>query len=295
MLKPIVSIVVTTYNHQKYITDCLDGILMQQTTFPFEIILGEDESTDGTREICIEYANRHPDKIKLFLRSRKDVIYVNGNPTGRYNFIQNLKSSSGKYIAICEGDDYWTDPLKLQKQVNFLEGNKEYSICWTNYKIDEMGTLKNPHWVEGFFKVSYKDIDFNNFGTPYCTYTLTCMFKSSLIKAVNIDNFKFFKDNTLYTLCLQKGKGAVLNFFGGVYRIHNTSIYSTASKYKQAISNYSNLAEILIKIPESRVQNIKNKKRIWEKEFHKELKKQPFSKLKKLLIRFKFYRQFKNA
>lgn len=293
--QPMVSVCVQTYQHGNYIKECLDGILMQQTTFTFEILLGEDASTDGTREICLEYAQKHPDKIRLFLHHRENNIAINGTPTGRFNFLYNLYNARGNYIALCEGDDYWTDPLKLQKQVDFLEGNEGYTICWTNYKIDEMGTLKNPHWVEGFFKVSYKDIDFNNFGTPYCTYTLTCMFKSSLIKAVNIDNFKFFKDNTLYTLCLQKGKGAVLNFFGGVYRIHNTSIYSTASKYKQAISNYSNFAEILIKIPESRVENIKNKKRIWEREFFKELKKQPFSKFKKLLIRFKFYIHFKNA
>lgn len=125
-LAPLVSVCVQTYNHERYIEACLEGILMQQTTFPFEIILGEDESSDGTREICKAYAQKHPDKIKLFLRSRKDVIFINGRPTGRYNFIENLKASTGKYIALCEGDDYWTDPLKLQKQIEFLEPNRDY-------------------------------------------------------------------------------------------------------------------------------------------------------------------------
>lgn len=133
-----VSVVVTTYNHKSYIKQCLDGILMQQTTSPFEIILGEDESSDGTREICKEYAKKYPDKISLFLRSRKDVIYINGNPTGRFNFIENLKVAKGKYIALCEGDDYWTDPLKLQKQVDFLEANDDFSGCFHNTMfIDE--------------------------------------------------------------------------------------------------------------------------------------------------------------
>ena len=141
MSLPLVSIVVTTYNHEDYIKKCLDSILEQQTNFPIEIILGEDESSDGTRKICQDYANRFPDIIKLFLRSRKDVIYINGRPTGRYNFIESLKSAKGKYIALCEGDDYWIDPNKLQKQVDFLEANPNLSAChhWQKIAIFEDG------------------------------------------------------------------------------------------------------------------------------------------------------------
>jgi glycosyltransferase involved in cell wall biosynthesis len=124
-----VSVCVPTYQHSKFVTKCLDGILMQQTSFPFEIIIGEDESSDGTREICMQYADAHKDKIRLILRSRKDVVYINGNPTGRYNFINTIMESKGEYIALCEGDDHWTDPLKLQKQVDFLEANKNYAGC----------------------------------------------------------------------------------------------------------------------------------------------------------------------
>ena len=118
---PLVSICVQTYQHAPYIAECLEGLLKQKTTFPYEIILGEDESNDGTRDICKAYAKKYPEIIRLFLRRREDVIYINGNATGRYNFIQNLRTARGKYIALCEGDDYWTDPLKLQKQVIFLE------------------------------------------------------------------------------------------------------------------------------------------------------------------------------
>ena len=129
---PLVSVSVVTYNHEKYISECLDGILMQKTDFPFEILLGEDESTDGTRDICIEYAKQYPDKIKLYLHSRDNNIKINGIPTGRFNFLYNLTHAKGKYIALCEGDDYWTDPLKLQKQVDFLEGNPDFAICFHN-------------------------------------------------------------------------------------------------------------------------------------------------------------------
>ena len=97
---PKVSVCVQTYQHGNYIKQCLESILMQKTTFPFEIILGDDESTDGTREICQEYANKYKDKIQLFLRHRKDVIYVNGNATGRFNFIENCLKTYNIPISI---------------------------------------------------------------------------------------------------------------------------------------------------------------------------------------------------
>jgi glycosyltransferase involved in cell wall biosynthesis len=141
----VVSVVVVTYNHENYIEQCLDSLLSQQTDFEFEIILGEDDSTDNTRAICKEYALQYPEKIRLFLRSREDVIYINGNPTGRFNFMENLKAAKGKYIALCEGDDYWTDPLKLQKQVDVLESNPCLIAChhWQKYAI-----FKNRDYVE---------------------------------------------------------------------------------------------------------------------------------------------------
>lgn len=131
---PIVSVCVQTYQHSNYIKQCLDGILMQQTNFPFEILLGEDESTDGTREICLEYAKKYPDKIRLFLHHRENNIEVNGIPTGRFNFLYNLFQAKGSYIALLDGDDYWTDPLKLQKQFDFLNENPETVFTFTSNK-----------------------------------------------------------------------------------------------------------------------------------------------------------------
>jgi len=145
--EPLVSICVQTFQHESYISQCLDSILMQQTNFAFEIILGEDESLDRTRAICVQYAEKHPDVIRLFLRSRKDVIYINGNPTGRFNMLENIKSASGKYIAMLEGDDYWTDPLKLQKQVDLLESNKKLIAC--------------HHWQKNAKKIGDKYLEFD--------------------------------------------------------------------------------------------------------------------------------------
>ncbi len=125
----MVSVITNTYNHKEYIADAIESVLMQKTTFSFELIIGEDGSSDGTREICLDYAEKYPNQIRLFLRSRKDVIYINGRPTGRHNIIENIKSSSGKYIALLPGDDYWTDPLKLQKQIDILESDSSLVAC----------------------------------------------------------------------------------------------------------------------------------------------------------------------
>lgn len=137
---PKVSVCIQAYNHVHYIRQCLDSILTQVTDFSYEIILGEDESSDGTRHLCLEYADRFPDKIRLFLRSRKDVIYVNGAATGRYNFLENLKTARGKYIALCDGDDFWTDSLKLQKQASYLDQHIRCSAVFTdNIGVDRSG------------------------------------------------------------------------------------------------------------------------------------------------------------
>src|SRR5690606_14491808 len=146
---PLVSVCVITYQHVNFISDCLEGILMQQTFFPIEIIIGEDESTDGTREICIEYASKYPDKIRLYLRNRKtsQLFDENGKYICRFNGRWNRESARGKYIALCEGDDYWTDPLKLQKQVNIMENNTRIYGCFHSVEIkDEFFNKLNNYY-----------------------------------------------------------------------------------------------------------------------------------------------------
>lgn len=123
----LVSVLMLTYNHEKFVGKAIKSILSQKTYFPFEIIIGEDFSTDSTREICIEFARNNPDKIKL-LPSEKNLGMLP-------NFIRTLNSCEGEYIGFCEGDDYWTDTLKLQKQVDFLNSNPNYAIVHTNKKV----------------------------------------------------------------------------------------------------------------------------------------------------------------
>jgi len=120
-IQPLVSVVTITYQHAPYIRQCLDSILMQETDFPYEIIIGEDGSTDGTREICIEYANKYPEKIRLFLRDRKLSHYTDSRGRSiRFNGHFSRAEARGKYIALCEGDDYWCNKNKLQLQINYI-------------------------------------------------------------------------------------------------------------------------------------------------------------------------------
>ncbi len=132
MTNPTVSVSVITYQHAPYIRQALDSVLMQQVDFQIEICLGEDGSSDGTREICQEYGARHPETIRLFLRDRSDPGRQQFRAPFMRNFVETLKACRGKYIALLDGDDYWTDPLKLQRQVDFLEAHREYSLCFSN-------------------------------------------------------------------------------------------------------------------------------------------------------------------
>ena len=122
--RPLVSILCTAYMHQEYIAQTLDSFLMQETDFPFEILVSDDASADGTAQIIEDYAARYPDVIRPFIM--KENIFSQGR-----NFYTEFffPQARGKYICLCEGDDYWTDPGKLQMQADFLEEHPEYSAC----------------------------------------------------------------------------------------------------------------------------------------------------------------------
>ncbi|MBI5134906.1 glycosyltransferase [Candidatus Uhrbacteria bacterium] len=125
--KPLVSIVCATYNHELYIAQAIESFLMQKTAFEVEIIIGEDCSADKTKEICIFYKKKHLDKIKLLLQEK--------NIGAMQNHVSALRASEGKYIANCDGDDYWTDSYKLQKQVDYMERHPECSLCFHAVEI----------------------------------------------------------------------------------------------------------------------------------------------------------------
>ena len=120
---PVVSVHLLTYNHADYIREAIESVLMQEVDFPMEIVLGDDDSSDGTREICIEYAKQHPDLIRLQLHHRENNHKLDGTPTHLFQFYYNTFQLRGQYFAVLSGDDYWTDPQKLQKQADHLSQN----------------------------------------------------------------------------------------------------------------------------------------------------------------------------
>ena len=124
--KPLVSVVMITYGHEKYICDALNGVFIQNYDGPIELIIANDNSPDKTDEVIKEYLSTHPAPKNLNIRYTKHEQNKGMMP----NFIWALEQANGKYIALCEGDDYWTDNLKLQKQVDFLEKNEDYVLTF---------------------------------------------------------------------------------------------------------------------------------------------------------------------
>lgn len=138
MTEPLVSVKMITYNHAPYIAQAIEGVLHQKTTFPFELLIGEDCSTDGTREIVFDYEKKYPNVIKVITSDKNVGMKKNG--------YRISKASRGKYIAFCEGDDYWHRPGKMQKQVNYLESHPECGLVHSDYDrylVRSGRTIKN--------------------------------------------------------------------------------------------------------------------------------------------------------
>ncbi len=135
-MTPLVSVCCITYNHEPYIRQCLEGFLIQKTNFPIEILIFDDASTDNNQSIIKDFASKD-NRIVTYLQTE------NQWSKQKYGLIEWLfPAARGKYIALCEGDDYWTDPLKLQKQVDFLEANEDCSLCFHPVKMIFVNNMK---------------------------------------------------------------------------------------------------------------------------------------------------------
>ena len=231
LAKMKVSVSLITYNQEKFIALAIESVLRQKTNFDFEIIIGEDESADNTRDIVIDYKNRYPDKIKVILNSRDNVIYINGKPTGRWNFINNLKNVRGQYIALLEGDDYWTSPYKLQKQADFLDQNPECSMCFHDVQIvseeGELISIQSPRKKKRIYTL--KDLLKGNF-----IYTCSVMYRRGLFKEFPDWFYKTpLADWPLHILNAQHGDIGYISEVMGAYRIHGGGIYSSMGEMEQ--------------------------------------------------------------
>ena len=241
MKTPVVSICCVTYNHAPFIRKCLDGFLMQETTFPIEILIHDDCSTDGTTEIIREYEAKYPD---LIFPLYEEVNQYQQGKAGEID-LYNYNRAHGKYIAYCEGDDYWTDPLKLQKQVDFMEANPEYSVCFHDYSIYNT-------WHEKFINncISENTDDFDvslemflhakiNIGKP-----LTMMFRLDLYEFQWHTYYTRFCDMMEIMHLLLKGKGRFLKFVGGQYNMHAGGVSTTNPDLRRSFEYCTDVQEM---------------------------------------------------
>lgn len=218
---PLVSIRCLVYNHEPYLRQCLEGFVMQKTNFPFEAIVHDDASTDGSAAIIREYAEKYPDIIKPIYETENQYSKHDGSLTRIVNSYLH-----GKYIAWCEGDDYWIDPLKLQKQVDFLEANPEYSMCFHNafkYYVD-----KNK--VEMFAPFS-EDCDLSEHDAVCNWYVPTASIltvSSVRKKRPNWVHNIYSGDYTLILLAAMSGKIRYIHGVMSVYRINYSGTSASA-------------------------------------------------------------------
>ena len=226
-----VSICCITYNHDNYIRDALEGFIMQKTDFEFEIIIHDDASTDLTATIIREFENNHPDVFTCIYQ--KENQWSKGiKPSPTYGW----PKAKGKYIALCEGDDYWTDPYKLQKQVDFLEANEGYSLCFHRFFIiDEESKSLSPF----IRKQSSTIVDFAQMRIPI--QPLTTMFRNELKPIIPADYIlRMTGANFLFLRLAEIGKFKYMKDPMAVYRIHSGGIWSGKNrleKQKMAMDN----------------------------------------------------------
>ena len=228
-MKPKVSVCITTYNHEKYISQAIDSVLMQKTDFEFEILVGEDDSSDSTRAIVKGYSEKHPDKIRLFLNDRENVIFIDGRPTGRWNFINNIHRARGDYIALLDGDDYWTDELKLQKQINFLDSNHNYSGCFHDTLIQE--SAEEKLW-RVYAKNDFTLVD--TFSTVALFHANSFVFKNYDLSLPDWFTKVVSADMALFSIVAARGNLKRLGEVMSVYRKHDGGITAC----ENLISNY---------------------------------------------------------
>lgn len=233
-LQPLVSICCTAYNQEEYIKKALDSFLMQETNFPFEVIVSDDCSTDNTTEILKDYVKQYPNIIRLIYQ--KDNQYSKGALPIRDFILPEVK---GKYIALCEGDDYWVDPTKLQQQVNFLEDNPEYMGCGHNTEFLVNGELTGRLFVD---QANKKDsYVFEDFIDSAYLHTTSLVFRhdSNHINQIKqyLNMYSSVKRNDVYMLLVFSKFGPIkyIDKTMSVYRMNEGGIWSGADREAQLI------------------------------------------------------------
>jgi glycosyltransferase involved in cell wall biosynthesis len=215
------SVCLITYNHERFVAQALESALAQETSFEFEIVIGEDCSTDRTRQILLDYQQRYPDKIRLLPPEQ--------NLGSNRNFARTLQACRGQYIALLEGDDYWISPAKLEQQVSFLDSHEECAICFHAVRVFQEDGNEAPRISPrfGHKKIStIKDLlGLGNF-IPTCA----AVFRNGLINEFPEWFYRVrIADFSLHVFNAQHGKIGYIHKVMGVYRIHAGGTFSAAN------------------------------------------------------------------
>ena len=247
-----VTIVTTTYNQEKYIGQAIEGMIMQKTKFPFKILISNDSSTDNTKKILEDYKQKYPDKI--------EVINHEKNLGAMQNFVDTLsRVKDSEYVALCDGDDFWTDENKLQKQVDFLDENKDFNICFHKSRLFYQNGEKEdeiiPHDIES--ETTIEDLVKQNY-----------IVANSVVyrwKFNDRDLKNFFPENIvpgdyyIHLLHAQDGKIKMIDEVMSAYRRHDRGVWWSEDnknkeeftlKYGERFLNFYDQAEKNIELPE---------------------------------------------
>ena len=249
---PMVSVCVQAYQHESYIHDCIQSILSQKTNFKFEILIGEDQSSDKTREICKDYAKKYPEVIRLFLHHRGNNIRINNMSTGRFNILYNLASANGKYIALCDGDDYWIDDYKLEKQFHISE-NKNCAAVVSDYFYKNGKQFTDPNKMpappdQNYFRVDAYQIPEEVY---HFSHLSTFFFERSLVNKIFSEPWTFKSwglDTVLTPLFFKYGRVIYLNEKTAVYRISGNGQSSKKERGEGSIHKYKYLQYKALKV-----------------------------------------------
>lgn len=212
----LVSVCLTTYNHEQYLERALDSILAQEVDFEYEIIIAEDCSQDKTRYICEQYKEKYPDLIKLILQEN-NVGLIRNN-------VSLMNKATGKYIAVCSGDDYWCDTKKLQKQIDFLQSNLDYSMCFTN-AYEESNFSWEGYRKEVFSTIEDREYNGNEIILSWVIPASSVVFRNFLIDFSFLLKRKFYaEDLVLYLKLNEFGKLRGMSDITTVYTRHEGAL-----------------------------------------------------------------------
>ena len=223
---PLVAIKCLVFNHEPYLRDCLNGFVMQQTDFPFVAIVHDDASTDRSADIIREYAAKYPDIIRPIYETENQY----SKPDGSLGRIMNaaVDATGAKYIAVCEGDDYWTDPHKLQTQVDFLESHPDYSMCFHGAIVkDEFESGEKYDCTH----IEERDYEINELFTHWIVPTASIVYRNREVSAYRIihQEWMITGDVRLVATCASVGKVRGISAIMSVYRLNQNSLVHSAA------------------------------------------------------------------